>query len=210
MTESEAEARENLISVFDRAALIQDGDFFETGEFMVNGARAIATYFYETNAPDRALWRALLTRSLTEGPYAGGSLNPIASKLIEVAGRRGWSEEEAFAREQLSRLKAGQPLTPQTTSRQGGCYIATAVYGGYDCPEVRVLRRFRDDSLQSSKSGRAFVYVYYAISPFMVSRFGRSLRFLAKPILTRMVTRLRSRGYSDAPYVDKLRSKHLG
>ncbi|MDR0918559.1 MAG: hypothetical protein LBM93_04840 [Oscillospiraceae bacterium] len=26
----------------------------------------------------------------------------------------------------------------------GRCYIATAVYGSYDCPEVWTLRRFRD------------------------------------------------------------------
>ena len=26
----------------------------------------------------------------------------------------------------------------------GGCYVATAVYGSYDCPEVWVLRRYRD------------------------------------------------------------------
>ena len=27
-----------------------------------------------------------------------------------------------------------------------GCYIATCVYGSYDCPQVQTLRRFRDDT----------------------------------------------------------------
>ena len=26
----------------------------------------------------------------------------------------------------------------------GGCYVATAVYGSYDCPQVWTLRRYRD------------------------------------------------------------------
>ena len=30
-------------------------------------------------------------------------------------------------------------------SSSGGCYIATCVYGSYDCPEVWTLRRFRVD-----------------------------------------------------------------
>ena len=46
-----------------------------------------------------------------------------------------------------------------------GCYIASAVYGTYDCPELWVLRRFRDYGLRKSKIGRAFVRFYYAISP---------------------------------------------
>ena len=29
--------------------------------------------------------------------------------------------------------------------KNNGCYVATCVYGSYDCPEVWVLRRFRDN-----------------------------------------------------------------
>ena len=28
--------------------------------------------------------------------------------------------------------------------KKGGCYVATAVYGSYDCPQVWTLRRVRD------------------------------------------------------------------
>ena len=45
------------------------------------------------------------------------------------------------------------------------CYIATAVYGSYDAPSVLVLRRYRDDVLQHNVFGRAFIKVYYALSP---------------------------------------------
>lgn len=39
----------------------------------------------------------------------------------------------------------------------GGCYIATAVYGSYDCPEVWTLRRFRDNFLAENWLGRMFI-----------------------------------------------------
>lgn len=34
------------------------------------------------------------------------------------------------------------------------CYVATAVYGSYDCPEVWTLRRFRDFALDETWYGR--------------------------------------------------------
>ncbi|MSP16425.1 MAG: hypothetical protein EXR73_07430 [Myxococcales bacterium] len=47
----------------------------------------------------------------------------------------------------------------------GFCFIATAAYGDYDHPFVRVLRDFRDGSLLSHSPGRAFVGWYYRVSP---------------------------------------------
>ena len=47
----------------------------------------------------------------------------------------------------------------------GPCYIATAVYGDYDAPQVLTLRRFRDEVLLKSKAGQAFVAFYYKHSP---------------------------------------------
>jgi len=45
------------------------------------------------------------------------------------------------------------------------CYIATAVYGSYDAPQVLVLRRFRDEVLYRSLPGRTFIRTYYKVSP---------------------------------------------
>ena len=88
---------------------------------------------------------------------------------------------------------------------RGGCYIATCVYGSYDCGDVCVLRRFRDDCLAESFLGRMFIRIYYALSPTAVRLFGRSRLFSAifKPLLDRLVTRLRAKGYSDTPYRDR-------
>jgi hypothetical protein len=55
-------------------------------------------------------------------------------------------------------------------STRGGCYIATAVYGSYDAPEVLTLRRFRDETLAASAVGRAFIRAYYRVSPGLASR----------------------------------------
>lgn len=35
-----------------------------------------------------------------------------------------------------------------------GCYVATCVYGSYDCPQVWTLRRFRDNTLAETMLGR--------------------------------------------------------
>lgn len=50
-------------------------------------------------------------------------------------------------------------------SKSEGCYIATAVYGGYDEPEVLILRKYRDRILKKTFLGNAFIKVYYFFSP---------------------------------------------
>jgi hypothetical protein len=88
--------------------------------------------------------------------------------------------------------------------KQGGCYVATAVYGSYDCPQVWTLRRYRDNRLGSSRRGRLFIRAYYAVSPTLVRCFAGSSWFNAavRPPLDRLVGRLRCQGYDDAPYYD--------
>lgn len=89
--------------------------------------------------------------------------------------------------------------------KKGGCYVATCVYGSYDCPQVWTLRRFRDNTLGSTWYGRAFIRTYYAISPTLVKWFGNTNWFkkLWKGKLDRMVAKLQSRGVEDTPYEDK-------
>jgi len=55
------------------------------------------------------------------------------------------------------------------TYKTFGCFIATAVYGDYYAPEVIALRRFRDEELESTFAGRAFVKLYYRYSPYVAS-----------------------------------------
>lgn len=92
--------------------------------------------------------------------------------------------------------------TPQSS---GGCYVATCVYGSYDCPQVWTLRRYRDNMLANSFYGRAFIKIYYAVSPTLVKWFGNTSWFKAifKGRLDRMVDGLRQKGVEDTPYSDK-------
>ena len=83
-----------------------------------------------------------------------------------------------------------------------GCYIATAVYGSYDCPEVWTLRRFRDEVLRASVLGRLFIRGYYAVSPELVRHLGSKPLF-QKPVkmaLDSFVSNLKKAGFRDTPY----------
>jgi hypothetical protein len=89
--------------------------------------------------------------------------------------------------------------------RKTFCYIATAIYGSYDCPEVWTLRRYRDNVLAKTWYGSAFIHAYYALSPFFVKRFGNVLwlRKLLKKWLDAIIASLRHAGTENKPYFDE-------
>ena len=49
-----------------------------------------------------------------------------------------------------------------TSSSSDDCFIATAVYGDKNAPEVQVLRDFRDNVLMENKLGRIVIDLYYS------------------------------------------------
>ncbi|WP_157155919.1 CFI-box-CTERM domain-containing protein [Diaminobutyricimonas sp. LJ205] len=81
-----------------------------------------------------------------------------------------------------------------TQKSTGGCYIATAVYGSYDAPEVMVLRKFRDERLQRSAPGRGVIAAYYAVSPALAWRLPKHRRLSSqiRRVHDSVVDRLRS------------------
>lgn len=93
--------------------------------------------------------------------------------------------------------------------KTGGCYIATAVYGSYNCPEVWTLRRFRDNTLDATWYGRTFIKTYYVISPMLVKWFGDTVWFkkIWRGPLDRMVCWLQGKGVKSTPYQDKFEYK---
>lgn len=95
---------------------------------------------------------------------------------------------------------------PLQEEKSGGCYVATAVYGSYDCPQVWTLRRFRDTTLASTWYGRAFIHTYYAISPTLVKWFGKTRWFKAmwQGSLDRLVAKLQAQGVESTPYQDRV------
>lgn len=85
---------------------------------------------------------------------------------------------------------------PYPYSQNTGCYIATAIYGSYDCPKVWTLRRYRDKSLNTTWHGKLFIKFYYSISPIIVKYLGNKKWFIGvvKPILNKFVEKLKIHG----------------
>ena len=134
----------------------------------------------------------------------------------------GWIELQdmnyaTIAYEKIKKINPNYPVDSQIENslqlhqnssripKKSGCYIATCVYGTYDCPEVWTLRRFRDFKLSESWYGRTFIRMYYSISPRLVKWFGHTKWFqkLWKTRLDKMVSELKKQGYEDTKYEDR-------
>lgn len=57
-----------------------------------------------------------------------------------------------------------------------GCFIASAVYGSPAAPEAEALRYVRDHRLMRSAPGRAFVQLYYRVSPPIAAKLAQNPR----------------------------------
>lgn len=98
-----------------------------------------------------------------------------------------------------------EQLKQEESRRSGGCYVATCVYGSYDCPQVWTLRRFRDRTLASTWYGLAFIRIYYTVSPMLVKLFGHTAWFknMWRGKLDTLVKKLQARGVENTPYSDQ-------
>ncbi len=122
---------------------------------------------------------------------------------------RKWDNDPGNADRYARLILEIDPSNPRAKSylaskSSGGCYIATCVYGSYDCPEVWTLRRFRDNVLAKTTAGRLFIKTYYACSPTIVRWFGsfRLFNRIFKPMLDSLVKHLNQEGIKDTFYVD--------
>lgn len=137
--------------------------------------------------------------------YCGATLDAELRLIQDLEKQKGTSSKSEPAPRQQKDDDDDYTYTPRPTQKKSGCYVATAVYGSYDCPQVWTLRRFRDDRLAASPLGRAFIRTYYAVSPALVRRFGETAWFKAlwRGPLDRLVRRLRAQGVEDTPYQDR-------
>ena len=109
-----------------------------------------------------------------------GILDEIATKLTQVSGTK-LTQVNGTKLTQVNGTVAGQ-----------GCFVATAVYGCPDAPQIQVLRRFRDSVLLHSRPGKCCVRAYYACAPGLSRRLQRrrwALRAL-RAALDKFVRRL--------------------
>jgi hypothetical protein len=72
---------------------------------------------------------------------------------------------------------------------KSGCFIATAAYGSYLDPHVKILRNFRDEVLLKSRLGTAFVTFYYKHSPPIADYIAQheTLRTIFRLLLTPVI-----------------------
>lgn len=108
--------------------------------------------------------------------------------------------------QKLDKLKnASSGSGSKSSASSGGCYVATCVYGSYDCPQVWTLRRYRDNTLSKTWYGRAFIKTYYSVSPILVKWFGKTAWFktMWKGTLDSMVKKLNDSGVENTPYKDR-------
>ncbi len=98
----------------------------------------------------------------------------------------------AYLKEELCKIK----------EHPDKCYIATCVYGSYDCPQVWTLRRYRDNTLYKTWYGRLFIQIYYTVSPILVKTFGNTQHFKRtwQRLLDRIVNNLKDKGIEDTEY----------
>lgn len=153
----------------------------------------ILTFLLEAKIYPNGLEHSLIV----DGDQRNEYLNNLTETYSEIK-----KIDETFVQPSLPDITAKKSYA---TDSSGGCYVATAIYGSYDCPQVWTLRRYRDNILSQKLLGRMFIHTYYKISPTLVKFFGSKIWFnnLFKPILDKMVINLNDKGITDTPYEDK-------
>ncbi len=93
--------------------------------------------------------------------------------------------------------QAGQSITFQCAaliSASSRCFIATAAYGSDMEPDVLLLRKFRDEKLLATETGKDLVEAYYALSPPIADaiREHESLRAITRALLRPVIYAVRA------------------
>ncbi len=113
------------------------------------------------------------------------TLNPATDEVtLLIANTTGSDKQQAnFSTDGTT------PAVTTPSGGGGGCFIATAAYGSYLHPKVQLLRDLRDQHLLTNVPGRAFVSLYYRLSPPMADFIARhdTLRLAARLMLTPLV-----------------------
>lgn len=207
-----------FFSSYGRAMLsLTSTEFFSREQkikVLLNSISVINEYYEESNENKEEVLKKinLYVDKFSDADYVYDNKNGIFAtggsswcKSIMKPVRSAFVTELKQIAEQHDEQYIKDLIKENEKTKEGGCYIATCVYGSYDCPQVWTLRRYRDEILGSTWYGRVFIRTYYAISPTLVKWFGRTKWFKKfwKDKLDRKVKRLQGKGIENTPYNDK-------
>ena len=210
-TEREAvEKLKKMVAIAEDNLRLASAFYTNAPQELITAAEDIVSTLRSTSADALAKFRdqsedILLAYVRSNGISAVNSLYTSFSETSEEI-KKTFAEYGIVAFSSASNLsaKTSSTSTNSSSNSSGGCYVATCVYGSYDCPQVWTLRRFRDYTLSKIWYGRLFIAIYYAISPHIVKAFGKTKWFnnLWKPVLDKMVIRFNRKGIEDTYYND--------
>jgi len=107
----------------------------------------------------------MMTPTITRYHLMDGNKELVTARYFEPYNRLDIETEDGLVLEacrEVTILTKGNVRTETSKDYDEGCFIATAVYGNINAPEVNALRRFRDNTLVHNTAGRAFVDFYYS------------------------------------------------
>lgn len=174
--------------------------------FCIDGEKIDNQFFVANMAPQKyTVDNVMLGKHRLAIHEVGVADNAVPKEILGYEFEMTEKEKTLYLRYTKSAHLHFSELQQEAGTKEGGCYVATAVYGSYDCPEVWTLRRFRDNTLAETLLGRAFIHTYYAISPTLVKWFGKTdwFKSMWKPTLDKMVKKLNSEGVENTSYNDK-------
>ncbi len=141
-----------------------------TGIFLYNGQEAETSLIYTAEVPSASAAKEYTFAIGSQNGYEliNNDLNvdkyryTLKINAVDQAGNYDAAEYLETTGSALTTLGFWSNYKQAGGGEDGGyCFIATATYGDYNHPNVRILRSFRDVILLTNEPGRAFVKAYY-------------------------------------------------